>query len=464
MQEYDVVIIGSGPAGYVAAIKGAQLGAKVALIEKNKIGGTCLNRGCIPTKALYASAKVLASARTAGKFGIDLKDIGFDLAKAVARKNEVVNKLVSGVGQLLKGNNVEVFNGEAFLENSGQIRITRGDGVTAAILSKKIIITTGSEPANIPVFNIDGKNVLTSTEMLDLKVIPKNLLIIGGGVMGCEFASIFAEFGSKVTIVELLPAILAAEDKQVSRIILKSFKDKGVDIFTEVSVQKTEVVENGVKTTLTDGREFITEKVLVSIGRSFNSNGLGLENIGVKTEKSRIVVNNKMETNVEGIYAAGDVIGGMLLAHVASVEGITAVKNALGKNDSMDYSIVPAGIFTNPEIASVGLKEKEAKEKGIDVHIGRFPYAANGKALCMGEEEGFVQILSDPGTDKVLGCSIIGAHATDLIQEIAIAMRVGAKTKDIAETIHAHPTLPELVMEAAEDVHGTAIHKIGRKK
>ncbi|MBI3753163.1 MAG: dihydrolipoyl dehydrogenase [Deltaproteobacteria bacterium] len=464
MQEFDIVIIGGGPGGYVAAIRAAQLGAKAALIEKDALGGTCLNRGCIPTKALYTSAKALAAARRAGDFGVSVKDIAFDLEKAVARKNEVVAQLVGGVRQLLKGNGVQVFEGEAFLENAGQVRITRQDGLKGTITAKKIILATGSEPAMIPAFNIDRKNIITSTEMLDLQTVPKTILIIGGGVMGCEFASIFAEFGSKITIVELLPTILSTEDKQVSRVILKSFKEKGVDVLTEVSVQSVQDTGNGVRTTLADGREFVTEKVMVSIGRSFNSQGLGLEALGVKTEKGRIVVNEKMETNVSGVYAAGDVIGGMLLAHIASSEGIVAVNNALGKDAAMDYSIVPAGIFTSPEIASVGLREKDAKEKGMEVAVGRFPYAASGKALCMAEEEGFVQILSDPGTDKVLGCSIVGAHATDLIQEVAVAMKAGVKIKEIADTIHAHPTLPELVMEAAEDVHGMAIHKIGRKR
>lgn len=464
MQEFDIVIIGGGPAGYVAAIRGAQEGARVAVVEKKRLGGTCLNRGCIPTKALYASYKALAMARKSNKFGVDAKEIAFDIARAVARKDEVVNKLVSGVSQLLKGNGVVFFDGSGSFENQNQIEIAKKDGQVEIIAAKKTIIATGSEPAMIPAFNIDGKNIITSTELLNLTIVPKSLLIIGGGVMGCEFANIFSEFGSKVTIVELLPTILYMEDKQVSRIILKNFKDKGIDVITEAMVENVEDTGNDVKTRLKDGREFITEKVMVSIGRSFNSQGLGLEKIGVSTEKGRIIVNEKMETNVKDVYAAGDVIGGMLLAHVASVEGMVAAKNALGKNVSMDYSCVPAGIFTDPEIASVGLREKDAKEKGIALKIGRFPYAASGKALCMGEEEGFVQILADPATDKVLGCSIAGAHATDLIGEAAIAIKTGAKTKDIAETIHAHPTLLEIVMEAAEDVHGTAIHKIGRKR
>lgn len=464
MKEFDIVIIGSGPGGYVAAIRAAQMGAKAAIVEKDKIGGTCLNRGCIPTKALYYSAGALTAARKAGEFGVTVGEIKFDLGKAVDRKNDVVKKLVGGVEQLLKGNGVETLRGSATVASPGKVRVAKSDGTTEEVAAKSIIIATGSEPAMIPAFNIDRKNVLTSTEMLDLREVPKSLLIIGGGVMGCEFATLFSAFGSSVVIVELLPTILSTEDKMVSRTILKRYKELGVTVLTEVSVESVTVEEGRVKTRLKDGREFVTEKVMVSIGRSFNSPGLGLEAIGVNMDKGRITVNEKMETSVKGVYAIGDVTGKMLLAHVASTQGIVAVRNALGKETAMDYSVIPAGIFTDPEIASVGLREKDAEEKGIPVKVGRFPYAASGKALGMGETEGFVQIIADPGTDKVLGCSIVGAHATDLIGEVAIVMKTGAKVKDIAETVHAHPTLPELVMEAAEDAHGTAIHKIGRKR
>jgi len=464
MKEFDVVIIGGGPGGYVAAIRGSQLGGKVCLIEKDRLGGTCLNRGCIPTKALHASARILSMARKGKPFGVEIKEASLDLSRAIARKDEVVERLVKGVAQLLKGNGVTTIEGEGFIEDRGLIRVTKKDGQREVVYAKRIIIATGSEPAMIPAFNMDGKDILTSTEMLNLKALPKSLLIIGGGVMGCEFASIFAEFGSRVTIVELLPEILSTEDRQVIRVISKAFKDKGIDVHTEASVEKVEVLEGGVKTRLTDGREFVTEKVMVSIGRGFNTSGLGLERLGIKTEKGRIVVNERMETNVEGVYAVGDVTGGMLLAHVASSEGIVAVNNALGKDRRMDYSLIPVGIFTDPEIASVGLREKDARDRGIDIKIGRFPYVASGKALCMGEEDGFVQILSDPGTDRVLGCTIVGSHATDLIGEVTMAIKAGTRTKDIAETIHAHPTLPEIVMEAAEDVHGMAIHKMGKRR
>jgi dihydrolipoamide dehydrogenase len=326
MKEFDIVLIGGGPGGYVGAIRGAQKGAKVALIEKCKLGGTCLNWGCIPTKALYYSAKALSAAKKAASFGVDVGSVSFDLKRAVARKDGVVSKLVSGVEQLLKTNGCELIRGEGKIEAPGRVSIKKADGVKE-IGAKKIIIATGSEPAMIPAFNIDRKNVLTSTEALDLKSLPESLLIIGGGVMGCEFATLFSRFGSKVTVVELLPTILSTEDKQVVRVISKSFKDLGIDVRTGVHVDKVEVTEGGVKTTLAEGEEFITEKVLVTIGRSFNSGGLGLEDIGVNMEKGRIPVNEKMETNVEGVYAIGDVTGGMLLAHVASTEGGVAVSN-----------------------------------------------------------------------------------------------------------------------------------------
>ena len=463
MREFDIVIIGAGPGGYVAAIRAAQLGARVAIVEKDKVGGTCLNRGCIPTKSLYYSAKALTNARHAGDFGVELGEIRFNIGIAMDRKDDVVKKLVGGVEQLLKGNGVEVLRGDGFIESAGKVTLKKTEGAET-IGCKSIIVATGSEPAMIPAFNIDGKNVITSTEALALRKVPESILIIGGGVMGCEFATLFLAFGSKVMIVELLPTILSNEDKMVSRVILKRYKDTGVNVLTEVSVEEVRAVENGVKTRLKDGREFLTEKVLVTIGRSFNSSRIGLENAGVTLDRGRITVNEKMETNVKGIYAIGDVTGKMLLAHVASVQGIVAVSNALGKSKSMDYSAVPAGTFTDPEIGSVGLKEKDAAEKGIPVAVGRFPYAASGKALGMGETDGFVQIVADPSTDRVLGCSIVGAHATDLLSEVTLAVRIGAKVEDIVETIHAHPTLPEITLEAAEDVHGMAIHKIGRKK
>jgi dihydrolipoamide dehydrogenase len=464
MKEFDIAIIGGGPGGYVAAIRGAQAGAKVCVIENQRVGGTCLNRGCIPTKALYYSAKMLSSVKRAEEFGVTTGDVSFDLAKAVARKDDVVTRLTGGIAQLLKGNGIELIVGKGEITGEGKLTATLADGTVEDIAAKKIIIATGSEPALIPAFKIDGKDVITSTEALNLTEVPKSFLIIGGGVMGCEFATLFSKFGSEVTIVELLPTILSTEDKQIVRVIAKGFKTSGVKVLTEVMVDSVDVVEGGVKTTLKDGTEIITEKVLVSIGRSFNVEGIGLDAVGVELEKGHIKVNEKMETTASGVYAIGDVIGGMLLAHVASAEGEVAIVNALGGDKAMDYSVIPAGIFTDPEIASVGLREKDAKEQGLDVKVGRFPYAASGKALAMGEGDGFVQIITDSATDKVLGASIVGAHATDLLGEVTLAVKGGHTAQDIIDTIHAHPTLPEIVLEAAEDVHAKAVHKITRRR
>ncbi len=465
MQEFDLVVIGGGPGGYVGAIRAAQLGANVALIEKGNVGGTCLNRGCIPTKTMYYAAKMLKTMKNAETFGVTYSGgtVGFDLSKALERKDSVVTRLVGGVEQLLRANGVTLLRGTASFEDARKIKIESEDG-EEVITAAKTIIATGSEPAMIPAFNIDRENVITSTEALNLSEVPESMLIIGGGVMGCEFATIFSHFGTKVTIVELLDTILSTEDKAIVRVVAKAFKTGGVEVKTGVMVDSVTVTDEGVKTTLKEGAEFVTEKVLVSIGRSFNTQGIGLENAGVELEKGCIKVNDKMETNVPGIYAIGDVTGGMLLAHVASVEGVVAVSNALGNEKTMDYSVIPAGIFTDPEIASVGIREKQAKEQGLEVSIGRFPYAASGKALAMAEADGFVQIVSDPATDKVLGCSIVGAHATDLIGEAALAMKAGLTIAEIVDTVHAHPTLPEVFMEAAEDVHGFAIHKVGRRK
>lgn len=465
MREFDIVVIGGGPGGYVAAIRAAQLGANVALVEKDKVGGTCLNRGCIPTKALYYSAQAVKNARHAADFGVNVGEVSFDLKKAIERKDGVVTKLVGGVGQLLKGNKVEVISGTGALEGDGRVRVTGGDGETEVLGARKIIIATGSEPAMIPAFNIDGEHVITTTEALNLTEVPESMLVIGGGVNGCEFATLFSTFGSSVTIVELMDTILLNEDKQVVRVIQKGFKSSGVNVLTGVKVASVEVKDGRcVKTTLEDGREFVTEKVLVTIGRSLNSTGLGLDDAGVKVDNGKIVVDERMETNVKGVYAIGDVTGKWLLAHVASMQGIVAANNACGKSREMDYSIVPAGVFTDPEIASVGYNEKKAQEKGVEYNIGRFPYAASGKALGMNETDGFVQLLADPGTDKLLGASIVGSHATDLIQEVAAAMKAGTTVAEITETIHAHPTLPEMVMEAAEDLHGMAIHKMSRRR
>jgi len=463
MSDYDVVVIGGGPGGYVAAIRGAQLGARVCLVEKERVGGTCLNRGCIPTKALYTSARLLTSTREAHRLGVDTGRVTFDLARAVSRKDAVVEKLVAGVEQLLRANKIEVFRGFGRLEKPGTVQVEGDDGVRE-VRAKKIIIATGSDPATLPGIEVDGDDVVTTTGALNFTRLPESLLIIGGGVAGCEFATIFAAFGSRVIVVEYLPTLLPTEEARISRVVAKSFGDKGIEVHTGLAVDGVEKVPEGVKTTLSDGSHFVTGKVLVTTGRSYNTDRLGLEEAGVEISEGRVVVNDRMETKVKGVYAIGDVVGGILLAHVASREGIVAVNNALDREMKMDYTAIPSAVFTDPEIGSVGLKESEAKERGMEVTVGRFPYGANGKALSMGEENGFVEVVVDKATDRVVGCSIVGAHATDIIGEAALAVKAGLTTAEIIETVHAHPTLPEIFLEAVEDSHGLAIHKVGRRR
>ncbi|MEC4676853.1 MAG: dihydrolipoyl dehydrogenase [Nitrospirota bacterium] len=455
-----LTIIGAGPGGYVAAIKAAQSGASVTVIEDTDVGGTCLNRGCIPTKALVASSEMLAKAKESDKFGIEISgDIKPNFSKIIERKNRIVSTQVKGIRGLFKSWGVVLKEGRGSLVSANEVEITLKDGSTGKFDSDRIIIATGSRPARIPGFPFDGENIITSDEALELTEIPQSLLIIGAGVIGCEFACIYRELGSEVTMVEMLPRAVATEDQEVSSLLEKEFRKKKIKLHTGVKVEKVEKKEDGVHVFLSDGKELIAEKVLVSIGRSLNSDNIGLEKAGVsRGARGEITVNEKMETNIPGIYAIGDVTGGMMLAHIASKQGIIAAQNAVGMNEVMDYSVVPAAIFTSPEIASVGLREHQAVEKGIKFRTGRFQFRALGKAHAIGEIAGFIKIISEESTDKILGVHIIGPHASDLIHEAAVALKAGLTARDIAGTIHAHPTLSEGVMESAEDVHGEAIH------
>lgn len=455
-----LTIIGAGPGGYVAAIKAAQSGASVTVIEDTDVGGTCLNRGCIPTKALVASSEMLAKARESDKFGIEISGgIKPNFSKIIERKNRIVSTQVKGIRGLFKSWGVVLKEGRGSLVSANEVEITLKDGSTGKFDSDRIIIATGSRPARIPGFPFDGENIITSDEALELTEIPQSLLIIGAGVIGCEFACIYRELGSEVTMVEMLPRAVATEDQEVSSLLEKEFRKKKIRLHTGVKVEKVEKKDDGVHVFLSDGKELIAEKVLVSIGRSLNSDNIGLEKAGVsRGARGEITVNEKMETNIPGIYAIGDVTGGMMLAHIASKQGIIAAQNAVGMNDVMDYSVVPAAIFTSPEIASVGLREHQAEEKGLKFRTGRFPFRALGKAHAIGEIAGFIKIISEESSDKILGVHIIGPHASDLIHEAAVALKAGLTARDIAGTIHAHPTLSEGVMESAEDVHGEAIH------
>jgi dihydrolipoamide dehydrogenase len=455
-----LVVVGSGPGGYVAAIKAAQLGAQVTVIEDTEVGGTCLNRGCIPTKTMIASCDVLSKSRELDKFGLELNGtVVPNLTKIVERKNRVVGIQVKGIRGLFKSWGIGVKEGRGVLTSPRSIEVTLRDGVKEKVEADKIIIATGSRPAEIPVFPFDGKKILSSTDALELTEIPRSLLVVGAGVIGCEFACIYRELGTEVTMVEMMKRAVATEDLEISALLEKELKKKKIKLFTGVSVEKVEVRDDGVHSFISDGGEIVCEKVLVAVGRALNSDNMGLEEVGVEKGRRReILVNEKMETSVPGIYAIGDVRGGMLLAHLASKEGKVAAENIMGGDVVIDYQVVPAAIFTSPEIASVGLREFQAEEKGIRIKTGHFEFRALGKAHAMGEISGFVKIIGEERTDRIVGAHIIGPHASDLIHEVAVAMKTGRTVADIAGTIHAHPTLSEGIMEAAEDVRGESVH------
>ncbi|MFZ2197328.1 MAG: dihydrolipoyl dehydrogenase [Thermodesulfovibrionales bacterium] len=455
-----LAILGAGPGGYVAAIRAAQLGAKVTIIEDTEVGGTCLNRGCIPTKAMVASSEALSKARELDKFGIELRgELVPNLTRIIERKNKVVSTQVKGIRGLFKSWDITLKEGRGRLTSQKEIEVISKDGTTGTVEADTIIIATGSRPAAIPALPFDGNNIISSTEALELTEIPRSLLIVGAGAIGCEFACIYRELGSEVTIIEMLPRAVATEDIEISELLEKELKKKKIKLFTGIKIDKAEIKNNGVHIFLSDGKELIAEKVLVSAGRALNSGDIGLEAAGIKLgSRGEVLVNNKMETNIPGIYAVGDVTGGILLAHMASREGLVAAKNIMGINNAINYNVVPAAIFTSPEIASVGVREHQAAEKGIKYKTGHFQFRALGKAHAMGEIAGFVKLIAEESSDKLIGAHIMGPHASDLISEAALAMKTGLTIRDITDTIHAHPTMAEGFMEAAEELHGEAIH------
>ncbi|HXL03438.1 MAG: dihydrolipoyl dehydrogenase [Firmicutes bacterium] len=458
MFECDVLVLGGGPGGYVAAIRAAQLGKSVCLIEKDQLGGTCLNRGCIPTKSLIACMEAFQLAQRLGEFGVEAKDVSVDFGKMIARKNRIVSRLRAGVGFLLKKGKVKVVTGTGRLVAPGRIAVDSEEG-SSEIKAESIIIATGSRPLVFPSFNYNGSSVITSDEALDFREVPESLLVVGGGVIGCELAFIFAGLGSKVTVVDIMPTVLPMEDPDVSSAILASLKKHGIDVMCGVKIESITEGDREVTALLDSGRQLVAEKALLSVGRRANSEGIGLEELGVELNKrGEIAVDEDMETNVRGIYAIGDVVGNIMLAHVASHEGIVAAHNVAGDKKSMDYNAVPSAIFTRPEVASVGLNEVQAKEQGFDVRIGKFPFMASGKALAMGRTEGFVKVIADAESDVILGVHIVGPGATDLIPEPTVAVRTQMTVHEFTNTIHAHPTLAEALVEAAQAVHGMSIH------
>ncbi|RKX85630.1 MAG: dihydrolipoyl dehydrogenase [Spirochaetes bacterium] len=459
MEDYDVAIVGSGSAGYVAAIRAADLGKHVVLIEQREIGGTCLNRGCIPTKALLKSAEVYNLAKESAVFGINTGELTFNPALILERKQAVVKKLVDGVKYLLKARKVVIKNGKGKLADNNTVEVNNADG-NELVRADSIVIATGSDSAAIPVFNIDRKNVITSDEALNLNKIPESMLIVGAGAIGIEFADYFASFGVKVTVVEMMPQVVPSlKDKKMAQLVERIMKRKGIKIKTGAKIENVEIRNDGyVVSSLSTGEEIETEKVLVSIGRKLNSDSIGLEKLGVNTEKGKIVVDNKLRTNIPNIYAIGDVIGGLLLAHKAQREGDVVAEIIAGRDINMDYTVVPWAIFSSPEIASVGLTADECEEKGIETIIGSFPFSANGKAVSMNSVLGQVKLVARKDTGGIVGAQIVGPEASVMIAELALAVRKGLTLHDVADTIHTHPTLPEAVMEAAKDGLGEVVH------
>ncbi len=456
---YRIVIIGGGPGGYVAAIRAAKLGAKVALVEKDQVGGTCLNWGCIPTKALVSQAALVVAIRRSEELGIQVGQIAVDYGRMKERKDQVVNKLVGGVQYLLKKNKVEVIQGTGRIVAPGQVKVDLKDGGEMVLDAENIILATGTRPALIPALGYDGQRVMTSDEILNLTELPGEMLIIGGGVIGCEFACIFAELGVKITIVEALPTLLSTVDRDVQRQMQSILKKRGITVKTKSKITAVTKTADKVMALLENGEELVADKILISIGRTMNLAEQGLAELGVQfNDRGAVQVDSRLRTSVPGIYAIGDITGKIQLAHVASAQGMVAVDHIMGKEKEMDYSVVPSCIFTIPETAGVGLTTQEAEARGIKIKAGKFPFMASGKAVAMGETEGFVKILADPDTDRILGVHILGPHATDLIGEATLAIQLGATVEQLAGTIHAHPTLSEAVLEAAEALHGMAVH------
>ena len=460
-----IAILGAGPGGYVAAIRAAQLGAKVTVIENRALGGVCLNWGCIPSKALLSVVELGEKLKKAHNLGLQLSHPPtYDPAQMVARKNRVVGGLVNGIATLLKHWGVSHVQGTGRLVNDRTVRVSLADGTETSIQADGIVIATGSSSPALPLFPVDGYDIMTSQEALEIPRIPERLLIIGGGVEGCEFASLYAGLGSQVTVVEMMSRLLPLEDEEISAFIERELKKRKVRIIVENSVKSVDKTETGITSELADGERLSCDAILVSVGRRCNTKGIGLEEVGVKLgNNGEIEVDDRLETNVPGVYAVGDVVGMAMLAHVASAQGKVAVDNIMGNAKTMNYDVVPAGIFTLPEIGRVGLTERQIRERGIAPKIGRYRYSALGKAHAVGDTVGLVKILADPQTDRVLGAHLVGTHAADLVHEAALAMQLNAKAQDVADMIHAHPTHAEALMEAFEDVEGMAIH-LARKR
>ncbi|MHC0035996.1 dihydrolipoyl dehydrogenase [Pseudoneobacillus sp. C159] len=470
-REYDLVILGGGTGGYVAAIKAAQLGLKTAVVEKGKLGGTCLHKGCIPSKALLRSAEVYAQTKHSENFGVITSEVSVDFIKVQERKQKIVDQLHKGVQMLMKKGKIDVFDGigrilgpSIFSPMPGTISVEMNDGSeNEMLIPKNVIVATGSRPRTLPGLEIDGKDVLTSDDALVMEQLPNSMIIVGGGVIGIEWASMLSDFGVEVTVIEYANRIIPTEDVEISKEMQRLMKKKGVKIVTGAKVlSETLVKDNGTRISAEikgEVKEFQSEKILVSVGRQANVEGIGIENTDIQLDRGFIVTNEFFQTKESHIYAIGDVIGGLQLAHVASHEGIVAVEHIAGHKPSpINYDLVSRCIYSTPEVSSVGITEEQAIERGYKVKVGKFSFRAIGKALVFGESDGFVKIVADEETDDLLGVHMIGPHVTDMISEAGLAMVLNATPWEIAHTIHPHPTLSEAIGEAALAVDGNAIH------
>ena len=464
-EQFDVTIIGSGPGGYVAAIRAAQLGLKVAIVEKDKrLGGTCTLRGCIPTKQLLMSAHVYEQMQHAADFGVEATGIQLAFANVQKRKDKVVMKNSKGIEYLMKKNKITAFNGTGKLSLPGKIEVTSADGKKEIVNTRNIIIATGSVVRPIPGFDTDGQRVVNSDHILELKEVPKSLIVMGAGAVGVEFASVYSRFGAETTIVELLPRLVPLEDEEVSKELEKSFRKRGLKSQIDTKLEKLERSDKGVlvtgKTSKGESVKLEAEMLLVAVGRMPYTEGLGLEGTKITLEKGFIQVDEFQQTGEKGVYAIGDVVPTPLLAHLASKEGIVAAEHIAGDKNvrPINLRLVPNCTYCDPEVASVGLTEAKAREMGYEVKLGKFPFSASGKARILGEEEGFVKIVGEAKYDEILGVHIIGPHATELIAEACVAMQLESTAEELGRTMHAHPTVSEAVMEAAEAVHGLAVH------
>jgi dihydrolipoamide dehydrogenase len=463
-ERFDLIIIGSGPGGYVAAIRAAQLGLNVACVEDQDLGGVCLNIGCIPTKALLTSAFLVNEMKDGEKHGIVAKDVTFDLGPAQERSRRVVKQMTGGVAHLFKKNKITHLSGFGRLKGPGKVEVEGGEGNKSVYEADHVIIATGSRPRDLPVLKIDEDRVWSSTGALMRQEAPGSLFIVGAGAIGMEFADVYASYGTKVTMVEALDRILPLEDAEISKFMERTYKKRGVDIHTGARFEKADVGDSGVKVTFSDAKgeshTLEVDYVLSAVGRVANSEDLGLDSAGVKVdERGFIVVDEHMKTNVPGVYAIGDVAGQQLLAHKASHEGIVCVEHIAGQgHGTVDYSNVPNCTYCNPEVASVGLTEEQAKEQGYDVEVGKFPWVGNGRAVAAGHTDGFLKLVRDKKYSEILGAHIVGPHATELIAEFVVGRHLESTVEELEKAIHPHPTLSEAVAEGALAALGRPIH------